>query len=309
MLPPRRVREGLVFLLIMNVIIPANNEAGQVGPCLDALIASEPVVGARGRESPVRIVVAANGCTDGTVAEAEARIQAAEARGWSLQVLDLAEGSKPRALNAADTLLASEDGTGQGIRLYLDADVWVEPALLSQLAAVLDRPEPAYASGRLRVAKAETWTTRAYARAWQRVPFVTAGVTGAGLFAVNAAGRARWGAFPDIISDDSFVRLHFAPDERHEAAAGYSWPLVEGFRSLVRVRRRQDAGMAEIARLYPQLMANEGKPAFTTRRALQIALSDPIGAAVYAGVALTVRLRAGHRRGWERAARRTGQRT
>ena len=135
------------------------------------------------------------------------------------------------------------------MRAYLDADVICEPALLGQIRAALGGAAPAYATGRLAVARAESWVTRAYADLWTRLPFVTGGAVGAGFFAVNAAGRARWGGFPEIISDDTFVRLNFAPDERHEVAARYHWPMVEGWRNLVRVRRRQDAGVAEVYRL------------------------------------------------------------
>ncbi len=54
--------------------------------------------------------------------------------------------------------------------------------------------------------------TRAYARFWQRLPFNRTVAPGYGLYAVNAAGRARWEAFPAIISDDTFVRLQFTPE-------------------------------------------------------------------------------------------------
>ncbi len=47
---------------------------------------------------------------------------------------------------------------------------------------------------------AEGAVSRAYARLWARVPFMARGVPGCGLFALNAAGRARWGDWPAIIS-------------------------------------------------------------------------------------------------------------
>jgi hypothetical protein len=108
---------------------------------------------------------------------------------------------------------------------------------------------------------------------------------------VNAAGRARWGAFPNIISDDTFVRLQFAPDERIEVTARYHWPMVEGFANLVRVRRRQDAGVDELRRLHPALFVNEAKARLTVPRLLAIAARVPAGFLVYALVHLAVRLR------------------
>lgn len=265
-----------------TVIIPACNEEEWIARCLAALLGQELPEAA----GPVRIVVAANACRDATVARARALAPQAAARGWDLQVLDLPEGGKARALNAADLLALPS-----GIRVYLDADVVMSPPLLAALLAALDRPEPAYASGRMVLAPARSAVTRAYGRIWARLPFMAEGVPGAGLFAVNAAGRARWCAFPAIISDDTFVRLQFTPAERHGVAPGYEWPLVEGFGNLVRVRRRQDAGVAEIARTWPALMANEGKPPPGPGRLLRLALSDPAGFALYAAVSLAVRLR------------------
>ena len=49
---------------MISVIIPANNEAGFIGPCLDALLAQDTTRAAE-------VIVAANGCTDDTVAIAQ----------------------------------------------------------------------------------------------------------------------------------------------------------------------------------------------------------------------------------------------
>ena len=272
-----------------SVVIPANNEEGYIGACLAALLAQEgPEAALAGTE----IVVAANACTDRTVAIARGFEAEAAARGWRLAVLDLERGGKPLALNAGDAAAMRFP------RVYLDADVVMGPRLLAALVAALDREAPAYASGRLEVAPASSRVTRAYARVWTRLPFMTDCVAGAGLFAVNAAGRARWGAFPEIISDDMLARLSFAPHERIGVDEPFLWPMVEGFSRLVRVRRRQDAGVAELAALRPGLMANEDKPALTRGRLLRIALSDPLGLAVYVGVALAVRAKRGG--GWSR---------
>lgn len=272
----------------LSVIIPANDEESYIGACLEALLAStlpdRATAAEADRGPPVEIIVVANGCADATVAVARGCGDAAAARGWRLIVLDLAEGGKLNALNAGDAAAAGD------IRVYLDADVIVSSALLAQLQAALDRPAPGYAGGRLTMAPSESWATRAYGRTWLRVPFMTDCVPGCGIFAVNAAGRARWGAFPAIISDDTFVRLKFAPHERIGVSAAYQFPLAEGFGRLVRVRRRQDAGVAEVARLYPDLAKNDDKPRFGVRRLLGLAARDPGGFGVYAAVALAVRL-------------------
>ena len=99
------------------------------------------------------------------------------------------------------------------------------------------------------------------------------------------------GRFPDIISDDTFVRLQFAPAERVRLDQTYQWPLVEGLARLVRVRRRQNKGVAEVAERFPG-PDREEQCAWLLQAALESlrrALRDPAGFCVYAGVALTVR--------------------
>ncbi|QYK43421.1 MAG: glycosyltransferase [Paracoccaceae bacterium] len=264
---------------VLSVIIPASNEADHIGACLAALFASGRIPG--GAEA----VVVANGCTDDTADRARAMGARAEAAGWRLTVEEIVQGGKVRALNLGDTVAMGET------RAYLDADVRVSPPLMAQIVLVLHDPAPRYATGRPVIPPPRSRVTRAYARFWQRLPFAAGAAPGFGLFAVNGAGRERWAAFPDLISDDTYVRLLFTPAERLECPATYQWPMIEGFAALVRVRQRQDAGVAEIARLHPALLANEGKHRLRLSGLLRLAVSDPVGFAVYAMVSLAVRLR------------------
>ncbi|SMX32885.1 glycosyltransferase family 2 protein [Maliponia aquimaris] len=272
----------------VSVIVPASNEAALIGGCLSALLMSAGL-----GDGAVEVFVVANGCRDETAAIARGFQAGYAARGWRLEVIERAEGSKPGALNAGD---AAARGA---VRVYLDADVTVAPALLGQLVQALDTGAPRYASGRVEIA-AQSAVSRAYARVWRRVPFMRKVVPGCGLFAVNAAGRARWDTFPEIISDDIYVRLQFRPGERMGVPASYRWPIAEGWGNLVRVRRRQDAGVAEVAARFPELRPNDDKPAFALRDKLALALGDPLGFAVYAGVALAVRLTPRKRQDWSR---------
>lgn len=272
---------------MLSVIVPACNEADYIGPCLEALLAQTD-------EGPVEIVVAANACTDDTVAIARGFAGQAAARGWRLEVLDIAEGGKPNALDRGD-----DAATGE-MRVYLDADVVCSPEMLVRLRAALDRPGPVYASGELAVAPAKSWVTRRFADLWRRLPFMTTDVPGAGLYAVNAAGRTRWGRFPRIISDDGYVRLLFRPAERVKVRASYLWPMVEGLGALIRVRRRQDAGMREIAETYPELLANTGTPRLGPAGHLRLFAAAPVSYLVYAGVILAVRLGGRGGQGWQR---------
>ena len=262
------------------IVIPANNESAYIDACLQALLAQDAA-------GPVLVIVAANGCTDDTVTRTRAYTDDFAAKGWELRCLDLPQGGKIHALNSAEA-----DLPDAGVaRAYLDADVICDPALIGQVRDALDTDAPRYATGTLQVAPAKTWATRAYAAIWKQVPFVKSGAVGAGFFALNGPGRARWDAFPQIISDDTFVRLNFTPEERIETPARYHWPMVEGLGALIRVRRRQNAGVDELAARWPDLMQNEGKGGWGKGYFARVTARNPLAMAVYMIVHVAVRLR------------------
>ena len=259
-----------------SIIIPANNEAHWISACLEAVFASQLLEAAQ-------VIVVANGCTDSTVAIAERYIPLAEAKGWELLVLDLTIGDKMHALNVGDHRAVGD------IRVYLDADVQVSKRVLHQIERALDRETAAWASGTLQMAAAGR-ISRAYGRFWSKVPFMAKSVPGSGLFAVNKAGRERWGEFPNIISDDMFARLQFKPRERYGVPGTYIWPVAEGWRNLIKVRRRQNKGVDQIAERYPHLLKHEDKGAFSKGQMVLLAMSYPFSFFVYASVAIIVKL-------------------
>ncbi|MEM6409566.1 MAG: glycosyltransferase, partial [Pseudomonadota bacterium] len=246
------------------------------GPCLDALLAQ------KGAPEGGEVLLMANACTDATIARALPYKPLFQRLGWKLRLLRVPPPGKIHALNC------SEKAASGAVLIYLDADVICTQGLIGQLCQALDTPEPRYGSGKLQIAPAQTWITRQYAATWAALPFMQSPAVGAGLFAVNRAGRARWGAFPDIISDDTFVRLQFDPDERIEVEARYIWPLVEGFANLVKVRRRQDAGVIEIDETYPSLLDREAKAPIDYK---SLFLRNPVSFLCYSAVKLAVKLR------------------
>lgn len=260
-----------------SVLIPAHNEAAYLGACLEAVLASDPVEGA------AEVIVIANGCTDKTAEIAGGFAPQAAAAGWTLQVLELAEGGKLGAWNAGEAAATGD------VLVYLDADVVVSAPLIGQIAVALSTTLPRYASGRPHVTTAGSAVTRHYTRFWLTTPFMVHGVPGFGVFAMNRAGRARWGIWPDIISDDTFARLNFTPAERVSVPAGYEWPMIEGFKRLVQVRRRQDIGVAEIAARYPALMTNDDAHD-RTENILMRALRDPVAFVTFAAVRIAIHL-------------------
>ena len=110
----------------LTVIVPANNEAGYITPCLEALLAQRSC-------PPLYVVVSANACTDSTVAEAQALAPQFAALGHTLICLDSLEGGKTAALDRAEAAVVAA-GQGAAPRVYLDADVICDPDLLGQVA-------------------------------------------------------------------------------------------------------------------------------------------------------------------------------
>lgn len=250
-----------------SVVVPAHQEERTIARCLQALL-DDPSSGDR------QVVVVANGCTDAT---------AAIARRFPVEVLELTEGNKAAALNAADGTCAS------GRRVYVDADVVLDGRSLHLLLEALDEPRPLLATPRLRhdVTGAGV-LVRSYWRAWQRLRDVRGDHLGCGVYAVNAAGRARWGRFPDGTADDYHVHTRFSPDERVQVREAHSVvrPALT-MTSLLAVRTRVYAGMQEHQAELGQLE----RP----RRHLRPLLTDPLALLslpVYAALTLVAKRRA-----------------
>ena len=279
---------------MLSVIVPAYNEAAIIEASLGALL--------RQREAgPYEVIVAANGCTDDTVAKARALAPVAEASAARLRVLDIPAPGKIGALNAGDEAASGD------MRIYCDADLVVSDNLVAATKAALDGPEPRFVSYRLEVAPSRSGVTRAYGRMWSRLPLLTREPHGIALYGVNAAGVAQRGPYPDIVADDHFARLSFPPAARRRLdEVTYSFVLPEGLRELISVRTRWSRGNEELARLRPDLLANE----FSEGRYEgfgRAMLRDPVGALAFvavwaAGKVEGRRTLAQGNKTWERAA-------
>lgn len=117
-----------------SFVIPAYNEGRVLARCLDALHGYCAAADAR---CPLHVVVAANGCTDDTVAVAR--------RYRGVTVVDIPDSSKRAALDAGD------EAAGDVFpRVYLDADIVLDHEAISGLVTALSTParwSPRRASG------------------------------------------------------------------------------------------------------------------------------------------------------------------
>lgn len=266
---------------MLTVIIPSYNEENRIASCIDAIAAQSGLPNGHA----IQVIVAANGCHDRTVQRANERATALREKGFNLIVLDIAQGNKMNALNAAEKVAAYDT------RAYLDADVILSNNVLVELTDILSAEEPRYASGTVRIPRPKSIISRAYAKVWTNLPFVRDGVPGIGLYATNANGRARWDEFPAIYSDDRFVRLQFAPHERFKTQATYEWPLPEGFSNLVHVRHRWSEGNMELTEKYPELIKNDSQRNKTASNILSL-FAAPFSSAIFVLVFFVSNIRA-----------------
>lgn len=262
------------------VIVPAYNEAAVIERTLAPL-------GRTAAEGYFELVVVCNGCTDGTAAVAR--------KFPGVHVVELAEGSKPAALNAGDRVASLWP------RLYLDADIRISAAAVLD---VLDR----LASGDVLAARPASRydftganpLVRSYYRARQRIRRKPV-LWGAGVYGLTEAGHRRFGSFPPLTGDDLFVDDRFGPDEKIVVETE---PVVvttpADVASLLAILRRSRRGVTEAG-------ADDRRPERTgpaTARAVVRSIRGPGTAAdalVYITLALVARWGArGRAAGWER---------
>lgn len=208
-----------------SVVVPAHNEAAVIGRCLDAFVTS-----LHGGEAEVVVVV--NGSTDATAQIASSYP--------GVTVIETATAGKAHALNLGDAAATSFP------RVYLDADIVVSADALRELAGSLPPDRPALAGLRFSVRTAEsTLPVRMFYSAFLQMPYAEDSLAGFGLYALSAAGRARFDSFPDLQGDDLFVQRLFGGAEAHRVDRLLVVEAPRDLRSLVRVRTRIHRGNAQ----------------------------------------------------------------
>jgi Glycosyl transferase family 2 len=215
------------------IIIPAHNEAAVIEHTLRVLLAGFT-------PGEVTVIVAANGCTDDTVARARAIAD------W-ITVLDIPEPSKTGAIRAAEAQL------GPGPRLYLDADVSMSAG---SARAVFDRLCAGAGGARPPVIldlDDATWPVCSFQRARSRISRVQQEFSGGGSYGLSWETRQLFGAFPDVLGDDLFA-ARVIPKGRAEVVNAP--PVVvrppRDSRSLVHVLARNVRGNRQLGVLFPE---------------------------------------------------------
>lgn len=262
------------------IIIPAHNEASVLGRTLAAL--QLPL--ATGK---VEVMVACNGCSDGTEAIAGSTP--------GVQVLQVGEASKVAALNAADRTAT------RWPRVYVDADIEVPvealratlEALSGNAGVLCARPAFVYDTF------GASWAVRAYYRARNRLPQSSGSMWGAGVYGLNHKGHERLGEFPSLTADDCYIDRLFNDSEKAVVACT---PVT------VRTPRSSRSLLSTLRRVYrgnSELKGMGGARTGRTLRELASSIKGPttaLDALVYAVFAVAGRLAQPRRAGspWER---------
>lgn len=265
------------------VIVPAYNEEAVIKRTLD------PLSGAA-VDGFIELVVVCNGCADGTADVARSVP--------GVRVLELAQGSKPAALNAGD------EAATLWPRLYLDADIQISAAAVLEVLdrisrgdVLVARPDSSYDS------EGASALVRSYYRARRRIPQHKLAMWGAGAYGLSAKGHQRFGAFPTVTGDDLFVDTRFDADEKAVVATASSVVKTPtDAKNLLAILRRGHRGDTELSAQGHEPASPQntsGDTAIAVVRAVRGPLSA-VDAAVYIGMALAARwpLRDAHT--WER---------
>ena len=273
---------------MVSIVIPAHNEAAVIDRTLSFMLKEA-------RLDELQIIVVCNGCTDQTAS-------IAKRFGRPVNVIETAVRSKTQALNLGDKAVSAFP------RFYVDADINISIGSIREVADVLRHGAVLAAAPRLKVnLEGQSWFVRAWYDIWTRLPYHQEGMVGSGVYAVSEAGRKRFDRFPEIISDDGFFRLQYAPSERKVVrTAWFEIQPPKSLRGIVNVKIRSRKGKYELERKYPELRTNESQH---YGRAIGSILGKPrlwLPMLVYCYVAVVIRVKGywlyyrGDMKHWER---------
>lgn len=253
------------------VIIPAHNEENVIGRTLSRLAPFS-----RGERGQVDVLVVCNGCTDATADVAR--------RFTGVTVIEIAAASKPTAMNIGDA------ATARWPRLYLDADIEIEPSAVEAVFHELSRDGGCLAAraDATENVKDAALLVRAYFRARSRIPEQGTRLWGAGGYAVSERGHERFSSFPEVTNDDSYFDSLFAEEEK--VVLPTAPMLIQVPRStlaLLRVLTRHRRGQLELSMQQASHPGRRARALVTSVRGVPSALD----AFCYAALTEIARLR------------------
>jgi glycosyltransferase involved in cell wall biosynthesis len=226
---------------MISIIVPAHNESSVIARTLKQWVS-------RPGSEELNIVVVCNGCTDETAT-------IARRFGSTVCVIESDIASKTHALNIGDQISSGFP------RIYVDADIVITLDAIRALAKRLERGDLLAVAPTADIDLTGcSRPVRLYFGIRSRLPSSRQGLGGSGVYALSETGRTRFAQFPDVIADDTYVRLQFKPEERETLGSVSSTVFPpRTIRQLIAVRTRAYAGSFELARRFPNLCMNKGE--------------------------------------------------
>jgi glycosyltransferase involved in cell wall biosynthesis len=259
---------------MISIVIPAHNEGSVIARTLFAMTAgAEP--------DELDIIVVCNGCTDDTAA-------LARKFGGPVRVIETEVASKVHALNLGDQAALSFP------RIYIDADVVVTLEAIRALASRLEHGDVLAVAPlpHLELAGCSP-LVKAFYEVRSCLPSAREGIGGSGVYGLSKAGRSRFDRFPQVVADDSYVRIQFSPEERETLSTITSTVFApRRIKDLIAIKARAYYGNFELANLFPDLWKNRGE---SNNGALIQLLKRPalwMKIAVYYNVIVSARIQA-----------------
>lgn len=221
---------------MISIIVPAYNEEAVIRRCLESLTDGAP-------DGALEIIVACNGCYDRTA-------EIARAFDGPVKVVETTTASKVAALNLGDP------EANHFPRFYVDADVVLTWQTVKALADTMQHTGKPVGSPRLKMdLKHSGLGVKAFYAVWMKMSFHRAGMVGCGVYAMSEKGRSRFGAFPDLIADDGYVRSLFIDEERALPPEDVPPVTVQGpatLGDLIKIKTRSRLGLAQLKRFAPE---------------------------------------------------------
>ena len=216
-----------------SVIIPAFNEEKNIFKCLEFL-------GAK-MQLDYQIIVICNGCNDATAHIVKTCFP-------DVFLYETTTASKASAIR-----LAENQSPGHP-RIYVDADIKISKVSIMNLIETIKHSS----SGKLFIPASKTntkgasFTVKAFYRHWRQTRHVTEYGFGAGVYALSAAARMAFEDWPELISDDGFMRTLFTPTEIILVDDSISYvEAPKTLRQLIKVKHRSKYGNIQLQKQLP----------------------------------------------------------
>lgn len=226
-------------MAICSIIIPAHNEKRVIGRLLKKIVSDD---------QDFEIIVVCNGCNDETAG-------VARKFGNGVTVVETEVASKTHALQIGDSVATFWP------RIYMDADVILDAAHINHMVKVINSNGFMVVSP---VAKNNmgnsSWPVRAFYNIWCRLPYYSEGMIGTGVYCLSEKGRKHFDRWPDIISDDGYIRALFKKSQRgicKQAIVEVNAPI--NLRNLLKVKTRSRLGRYQLEHKFPALFRKEQK--------------------------------------------------